>query len=519
MTERDSDAELAELRRDNARLHDEVRSLRSSLSWRVTGPLRRVANALRRGSMARLFEAQQQPVERPETASAAHLGTEVVMFALLPAAQAGGGQRSAQLARAYARRGSPVRYFYAAESFNFAQGAVEQLAAPPHLSRHAHVAQVSPHEAFSGVPEGSLVIFEAPHPRFVPFLEAAHAAGLRTVFELIDDWDTSLGADWYNDALQRRFVAGSTLVTGTAHVLREQLDTRFGRADALYLPNAADDAVFRPGSWPRPPEYAAGARALLYVGTLSGEWLSWEHLEAAGRVEGATVYLIGDLPHQRKLPPGVVSLGPRAITDVPRYLAHAHAALIPFSPGALTDAVSPIKVFEYLFMGRPVIATPMPELEGLPGVTQAARPDDFARACADAARPTEAERARFVACHSWAARAEALDVPVEQSITWFINGEGDVERAKFSLVQHLSAKAAVVASLAELPPVSTRFIGVLDARHALLAPASVRQLRHALALDAGARGARAVDGSVTLLRSSRVHDSAPLLTVPTTGVV
>lgn len=521
MNDRD-EAERDELRRDNARLREEVEQLQRSLSWRVTSPLRRVANAVRRRGLDRLFASHEQPIEQAPAreTSTFEFDTEVVIFALLPAAQAGGGQRSAQLARAYSRRGSRVRYFYAADSFNFAQGAVEQLAAPAHLRRHAHVARVSPRDAFSGVKEGSLVIFEAPHPRFTPYFEAARASGLRTVFELIDDWDTTLGADWYSRELLQQFVTGSDLVTGTAMVLQRQLATRFGRPDAIYLPNAADEALFRPQSSPRPAEFAKATRALLYVGTLSGDWLSWDHLEAAARVRGSTVYLIGDLPHQRMLPRGVVSLGPKAVTEVPRYLAHAHAALIPFKPGALTDAVSPIKVFEYLFMGRPVVATPMPELETLPGLQIGASPHDFALACERAVAPSEEVRARFVLSNSWAARAEALDVPLEDSVSWFVTGAGDAARAQFSISHHLHSEATVLPAGAPIPPVKTRFIGLMDARRALLAPTSVRQLRHALTLDAGVSGVRAQDGGIALLRSTHFNrrDLMNLPAIPVTGL-
>ena len=34
----------------------------------------------------------------------------------------------------------------------------------------------------------------------------------------------------------------------------------------------------------------------------------------------------------------------------------------------LVDAVSPLKVFEYLAMQRPVVAAPLPELHGMPYV-------------------------------------------------------------------------------------------------------------------------------------------------------
>lgn len=498
MSARDEQLELEELRRDNARLREDVLRMRGSLSWRVTEPLRRVANAARRSGLRSLLARDEAPRPPPVATEVLprRFDEVVVIFALLPFAQAGGGQRSAQLARAWARRGHAVRYVYAADSFNFARGAVEDLPAPPELALHRHVADVSPRELLAGLPRGSTFVFEAPHPRFTRFFEAARRAGVRTVFELIDDWETSLGADWFDQALMKRFVAGSEVVTGTARSLQAELAQRFGRPDARYLPNAADERFFRPRALPRPTEYEPGLRALVYVGTLSGEWLSWEHLAAAGRVPGARVYLIGDLPHDRRLPPGVVSLGPRDVSDVPRYLAHADCALIPFVPGKLSDAVSPIKVFEYLFMQRPVVATPLPELRGLPGVSLAETPEAFAAACQRPAVASAEALDRFFVGNGWSARAEQLlELPTLPPLTWLVLDRGtprDLARCVASLDRHggpgghrPTVVGADVAEALRAAP-ADGWVALLDSRAALLAPTPVAQAARRFAQEAGA---------------------------------
>lgn len=487
------DLELAELRRDNAQLREDVLRLHRSLSWRLTSPLRLVANALRRGTLGALLDkkpAVAAPVEAPPRPML--FDAVVVIFALLPAAQLGGGQRSAQLARAVARRGNRVRYVYAADSFNFERGAVEDLPTPPHLTLHCHVSATSPREMMQGLPAGSTFIFEAPHPRFSPYLEAAKRVGLRTVFELIDDWDTSLGAEWYDARLLARF-AQCEVVTGTAKSLQAQLVERHGRQDALYVPNAADEEIFQGSTFERPAEFEVGRRALLYIGTLSGDWLSWEHLAAAGRVPGARVYLIGDLPHQKRLPEGVISLGTRDVTSLPRYLAHADAALIPFKLGKVSDAVSPIKVFEYLFMGCPVVATPLPELVGMPGVSLADDPAEFAQRCVNAARPTPAERDDFVMRHSWSERAEQLlgtgELP---NMTWLVLDRGtsaDRERCMASLAIYAHGTNAQVTTGNFEEPQRARLATILatiDSRAVLLSATPVRQIAAMMARESGA---------------------------------
>jgi hypothetical protein len=100
-------------------------------------------------------------------------------------------------------------------------------------------------------------------------------------------------------------------------------------------------------------------------------------------------------------------VGLQPIEAVPAWLAHADVTLLPFLPGRVSDAVSPIKVFEYLAMGKRVVATPLPELDGLPNITFAATSDAFARACADAP-PADPAGVSVAASHTWARRVDYL---------------------------------------------------------------------------------------------------------------
>src|SRR5262249_16551968 len=45
--------------------------------------------------------------------------------------------------------------------------------------------------------------------------------------------------------------------------------------------------------------------------------------------------------------------------DVPAFLLHADVLLLPHVTGAITDAMDPQKLYEYLASGRPIVATPV----------------------------------------------------------------------------------------------------------------------------------------------------------------
>jgi glycosyltransferase involved in cell wall biosynthesis len=58
--------------------------------------------------------------------------------------------------------------------------------------------------------------------------------------------------------------------------------------------------------------------------------------------------------------PNVHFLGKRPFQDLPRYGRAFDATIIPFRIDDLTISVSPIKLKEYLAMGKPVVSTPLP---------------------------------------------------------------------------------------------------------------------------------------------------------------
>jgi glycosyltransferase involved in cell wall biosynthesis len=111
--------------------------------------------------------------------------------------------------------------------------------------------------------------------------------------------------------------------------------------------------------------------------------------------------------------PNIHLLGPRGHAELPAVLRGADAGVIPYALNDLTASVFPMKVYEYLAAGLPVVATPLPALEGEERVLFARRPDDFAAALAAAvANDSSARRlarSRAAAGHSWEARLVEIE--------------------------------------------------------------------------------------------------------------
>jgi glycosyltransferase involved in cell wall biosynthesis len=250
-------------------------------------------------------------------------------------------------------------------------------------------------------------IAEFPHPAFLPVLLRLQALGVKIVYDLIDDWRSSLGGDWYSIQTEKRYVEIADSCTASAHSLVQRLG-KMGAQRVTYVPNAVNRRLFVAGEYPRPTDFPKGEYVVTYVGSLWGSWFDWEILLAvARRHRRATVIVIGDYRGQcpRQLP-NLYFLGLRRQSQLPAYLAHSHVGIIPFKVSELSQAVSPLKAFEYLAMGLPVVATPLKELEGLPYVSFADSPEDFADAV-ESARAMDLDPQVlecFIEEHSWSVR-------------------------------------------------------------------------------------------------------------------
>ena len=119
--------------------------------------------------------------------------------------------------------------------------------------------------------------------------------------------------------------------------------------------------------------------------------------------------------------PNVRLLGPRPYADLPAYLSAMDVGLIPFKRNEVTFHADPIKAYEYLAAGLPVVATDMPALRRLTHVLSlAASPDEFlsnltsalaaGRDSGNAERRAEAQR------HSWTGRFERFEALINQRL-------------------------------------------------------------------------------------------------------
>jgi glycosyltransferase involved in cell wall biosynthesis len=257
-----------------------------------------------------------------------------------------------------------------------------------------------------------MALVEFPLKDFIPLMQALRAADVRVVYDLLDNWNTSLGASWYTPQIEQRIFQTASALVATAPSLAQELEQRSGRPVSL-LPNAVNTRLFNPHRlYSRPADLPASKWIATYVGSLWGTWFDWALLvRVAQAYPEAGVMVIGDYAGQCKAPPpNLHFLGLKPQYTLPAYLAHADVAIIPWQVNDITQSTSPLKVYEYLAMHKPVVAPDIQPLRGLPGVHLARDANQFVALVGHLRQvePPVDEMDAFIQQNDWSARVEVL---------------------------------------------------------------------------------------------------------------
>jgi glycosyltransferase involved in cell wall biosynthesis len=195
------------------------------------------------------------------------------------------------------------------------------------------------------------------------------------IFDLIDDLAAYGGDDDPYAAAVERCVRGlaarSDLMVVTAKTLLDRYGPLARRIE--HVPNGFDADRFSPArvDGRRPGTLAEIPRPIVgFIGTLFG-FLDFELLEGLARTRPDwSLVLVGPIEANAAESvarltrlENVTHIGSRPQAEIPEYVAAFDVCLNPFRRSRVADSVNPLKVYEYLAMGRPVVSTHMRALE------------------------------------------------------------------------------------------------------------------------------------------------------------
>ena len=307
----------------------------------------------------------------------------IYIFATVPYYDVGGGQRSSQLSKIFNKMGFSIYYIYAYEC---SETNIPLISIP--TTYHKFINNVNYEKLEDTVKENDVFIFEAPIKLFDKFLAMAKMKRAKIIYENIDNWETSLGSMFFNRETLIMMLNNADMIVATAQKLVSQTEEYVKKyceqpKKVYYLANAVDDEIFEPRKvYDKPEDLITGEKTLLYYGSLWGEWFDWDIIEkVANSDEKISINLIGDYSGitniVNKMPKNVHFLGIKKQIELPAYLKYSDFAILPFKVGKIGDYVSPLKIFEYISMNVPVLATTLPDIENYPNVYTSCNAKDW----------------------------------------------------------------------------------------------------------------------------------------------
>jgi len=158
----------------------------------------------------------------------------------------------------------------------------------------------------------------------------------------------------------------SDLVLASSNLLFK--DRSIHNPNCFLVPNGTEFRHFNKRTTEKSPELRdLKCPVIGYYGAIS-DWFDTELVGSLARLKPEWNFvLIGnnkeaDLNPIRHLK-NVYLLGEKPYSILPSYLHAFDVCIIPFKKSELTDATNPVKLFEYLSAGKPVVATNLKELE------------------------------------------------------------------------------------------------------------------------------------------------------------
>jgi GT2 family glycosyltransferase len=195
-------------------------------------------------------------------------------------------------------------------------------------------------------------------------VEARRRFGWKIVYDCMDEWDSFPGMKPQLLVAENLLVAEADVVTVSAQRLLDKWRGRNPRVELVR--NAADFAHF---TAPQSEHLLDDVKRPIagYFGAIA-PWFDVELLTrlATERPQYSFVVIGGvfdvDVRPLEDLP-NVHLLGQQAYARMPAYLNDFDVCLIPFVVNEITAATDPVKFYEYISRGKPVVSTFMPELE------------------------------------------------------------------------------------------------------------------------------------------------------------
>ncbi|MEM6831419.1 MAG: glycosyltransferase [Bacteroidota bacterium] len=202
------------------------------------------------------------------------------------------------------------------------------------------------------------------NPYYVGFLPKDFGQAV-SIYQSVDNISQNSYTLKHGVRLEKQAVSKADIVFVTSTALSEKMKLLNERTHIIH--NAADFTLFHAAvtKSARPADVQEiTSRIIGYTGNIDDLRIDFQLLkEIALRNKDCTLLLVGPVNSHQFFQLGldqienIVSLGPKKIQELPDYLMQMDVLIIPFMCNSLTASIYPLKINEYLAVGKPVVST------------------------------------------------------------------------------------------------------------------------------------------------------------------
>ena len=265
---------------------------------------------------------------------------------------------------------------------------------------------------------------------FVPLIETLQSLNSRITFDCADDILSFVSAGIKQgfappstfvkaEKMESKLIKSSSTCFASSKLLCDKISKT--NPNCIYLPNAVDFDHFNTNT--KVPVKLAHLPSLNhpvigFVGAVF-EWIDVGLISKIAKTHpDYSVLLVGPVnsgKDQLGAHSNILMVGAKPYGALPSYLSNIDVCLIPFKLNDVTLASNPIKMYEYLAAGKPVVSTALPEvIRNASEVVYVGKDDeDFIRkvelATKEYNEATIKKRTSFAKNNSWQSRVDVIE--------------------------------------------------------------------------------------------------------------
>jgi hypothetical protein len=222
--------------------------------------------------------------------------------------------------------------------------------------------------------ESKIFISTLPAKVFYKLIPNLKSMKFTVVYDILDEWEEffKVGqASWFEKEIEERFVSEANHIFAVSEPLKQKFSNL--KSDIHVIGNGYNPELSKKANISLKTKAEDGKIHIGYFGHMTDAWFDWELILHLLKNDNITIHLIGHGAPKEILESfnnhkNAKFYGKVHPSELYKIIEKWHIGIIPFKHIKLSEAVDPIKIYEYLFFGLPTVSTGIPHIGRYPNV-------------------------------------------------------------------------------------------------------------------------------------------------------